>query len=150
MNCNEIQAQLLYLAEDEPDARQKLEEHLAFCTECSRKWKEYRLLLSAYESACSEESPPMSLRRTIRIPWRLIRIAALVAVAICAGFFWPGKMPRSMQPQVQNQAVLSWDPPPAVSTTLVINSQDQDFQARIDSVQDGITRLRMQTSSNEF
>lgn len=152
MNCEEYQERILYLAEEDASMRMLLEEHLAFCSECRRSQEEYRAFLSAYRSLDVEDVPSFGMPVPSVLPWRLTRIAAVILFGLLLGFLWKKEAGPPVRPIVPETGVstLSWDPPVAVYSSFAMNSENRDFETRIEYLQDAITKLKIQTSNNQF
>ncbi len=169
MTCEEIQSKTFYLAEDDPEIRKIVHEHIDSCSVCDTAYSQYRALLNLYRSdrtddasplsrgrwgaACPEHSNPPLTPPLIRgvnhglnpNVWRLMRIAAVLILGLLLGVHW-----RSQRVAPERPEALQWSQPALHIPVTYSDSTDREFQARVESVEDSLARLKTQTLNNQF
>lgn len=146
MSCEEIQSKSFYLAEDDPEIRKIVEEHLDSCSVCDAAYSQYNALLDLYRSdLTSGSSPALVDVKSPVFPWRLARIAAVLILGLLLGVHW-----RSQRMEPERAEALQWSQPELHIPVTYSDSRDREFQARVESVEDSLARLKSQTSNNQF
>lgn len=151
-DCEQVQSEWFYLAEDDGPARRNLEQHLSRCSDCSREWQSYRAVLEVYDSA--ESGPPPALRviRESPRPWRLIRIAAVLAFVLLLARY--GMEPRMQQPpsptQRNSASRLEWEMPEIEYSKYPIRVENRDFQEQVNYLRESIAVLQNEASPERF
>ena len=145
MSCDEIQSISFYLAEDDSEIRKIVDEHLDSCSVCDAAYSQYRALLNLYSSSGRKASPAYVDSKERALPWRLARIAAVLILGLLVGIHW-----RSQRIEPEHVEALQWSQPALHIPVTYSDSRDREFQARVESVEDSLARLKTQTLNNQF